>query len=400
MSERGFTLVKIGEITLKGQNRKFFENRLMDNLKGAVRGIKHVKVAKEYGRMYMNYDLEDETEVLEKAQRVFGLVALCPGVEVDPDFEIIGAAAAAQVQALKAETGMTRFKVEARRSDKRFPMTSPEICKALGGVLLSQVEGLQVDVHAPQFLVNVEIRDRAYIYSREIRCHGGMPYGTAGKAVLLLSGGIDSPVAGWMMARRGVMLSAVHFHSYPFTSERAQEKVYDLARQLAVFTGSIEVTSINLLEIQQAIMENCPEEEMTILSRRFMMALAEQVALETGAQALITGENIGQVASQTIEGLTVTNARVNLPVFRPLIAYDKNDIVEVARTIGTYETSILPFEDCCTVFLPSKVVTKPKLKHIEASESKLDVEGLIQRALEGRNIQRFQRQPLTVPIKD
>lgn len=391
MMERGFTLIKIGEITLKGQNRRYFENRLMDNLREALRGLHHVKVAKEFGRMYLDYDLAEESQVLERAQRVFGLVALCPGVAVPQDFERIAAAAVDQVKALKAATGMTRFKVEARRSDKRFPMNSPEINRTLGGVLLEAVDGLSVDVHTPEFLVNVEVRDRVYIYSREIRCHGGMPYGTAGKAVLLLSGGIDSPVAGWMMARRGVTLSAVHFHSYPFTSERAQEKVYDLARQLAVYTGSIDVTSINLLEIQQAIMENCPEEEMTILSRRFMMALAERVAVETGGQALITGENIGQVASQTIEGLTVTNARVNLPVFRPLIAYDKNDIVEVAKKIGTYATSILPFEDCCTVFLPSKVVTKPRLVNIEASEALLDAEGLIQRALDGREVHTFQR---------
>jgi thiamine biosynthesis protein ThiI len=392
MSARGFTLVKIGEITLKGQNRRYFENRLMDNLRDALKGIRHVRVKKEFGRMYMDYELSDEQEVLEKSQRVFGLVSLCPGVVVEPEFGKISEAAAAQVKALVAETGMKRFKVEARRSDKAFPMTSPEICMNLGGDLLRDVEGLSVDVHKPQFVVNVEVREKAYIYSREIRCHGGMPYGTAGKAVLLLSGGIDSPVAGWMMARRGVTLSAVHFHSYPFTSERAQEKVYELARKLAVFTGSIEVTSINLLEIQQAIMENCPEEEMTILSRRFMMAIAERVALETGGQGLITGENIGQVASQTIEGLTVTNARVkSMPVFRPLIAYDKNDIVEVAKKIDTYETSILPFEDCCTVFLPSKVVTKPRLAVIEASESALDIEGLIDRAMEGKEVLLFER---------
>jgi thiamine biosynthesis protein ThiI len=391
MSAKGFTLVKIGEITLKGHNRRYFENRLMDNLREALRGIHHVHVKKEFGRMYLDYDLADEREVLEKAQRVFGLVALCPGVVVESTVEQISSAAVEQVRALAAETGMTRFKVEARRSDKKFELTSPEICMKLGGVLLKNVPGLSVDVHTPQFLVNVEVRDRSYVYSREIRCHGGMPYGTAGHGVVLLSGGIDSPVAGWMMARRGVMLSAVHFHSYPFTSERAQEKVYELSRKLAVFTGRIEVTSVNLLEIQQAIMAHCPEEEMTILSRRFMMAIAERIALETGGQALITGENIGQVASQTIEGLTVTNARVSLPVFRPLIAYDKNDIVEVAKKIDTYETSILPFEDCCTVFLPSKVVTKPKLYAIEASEALLDVEGLITRALEGKEQFAFER---------
>lgn len=391
MTMRGFTLVKIGEITLKGQNRRYFENRLMDNLRNSLDGIRYVRVAKEFGRLYMDYEMSDEREILERAQRVFGLVALCPGVVVESSYEVISSAAVEQVRALVAETGMTRFKVEARRSDKKFELTSPEICRKLGGDLLKNIPGLSVDVHAPQFLVNVEVRDKSYIYSREIRCHGGMPYGTAGHGVLLLSGGIDSPVAGWMMARRGVALSAVHFHSYPFTSERAQEKVFELSRRLAVFVGQIQVTSINLLEIQQAIMENCPEEEMTILSRRFMMALAERVALETGGQALITGENIGQVASQTIEGLTVTNARVKLPVFRPLIAYDKNDIVEVAKKIGTYETSILPYEDCCTVFLPGKVVTKPRLAYIEASEAKLDIEGLITRALEGKEVFTFEK---------
>lgn len=270
-------------------------------------------------------------------------------------------------------------------------MKSPEIARIVGGTINQKIEEVSVDVHNPEFTVTVEIRDVTYIYSKEIKGYGGLPYGCAGKGMLLLSGGIDSPVAGWMMAKRGMEIEGVHFHSYPFTNDRAQEKVYDLARQLAGYTGFIRVHSVNLLEIQKAINACCPSKEMTILSRRFMMAIAERIALGGNCQALITGENIGQVASQTIEGLTVTNSRVDLPVLRPLIAFDKLDIIKVAEDIGTFETSILPFEDCCTVFLPDKVVTRPVLADIEKSEDNLDVEGLITSAIEKKEVFDFKR---------
>lgn len=387
----GIILLKYGEIALKGLNRHHFENRLIDNIKASLRGLKGYRVTKEHGRMYIAYDEHLEDEIIERVSKVFGLVSICPGLAVESDLNIIKEAALQETIKLIEETGQVRFKVEARRSDKRFPFTSPEICKHVGGYINTTLESVSVDVHHPEFMVNVEVRERTYIYCREIPCYGGMPYGTSGKAALLLSGGIDSPVAGWMMAKRGVELSAVHFHSYPFTSDRAKEKVLDLGRILCRYVGKMKLYSVNLLEIQKEIGAKCPEAEMTILSRRFMMAIAERIALQDGCQALITGENIAQVASQTIEGLTVTNAKVNLPVFRPLIAYDKNDIVTVAKKIDTFETSILPFEDCCTVFLPKKVTTRPKLKDILASEALLEEEALIVRAIEGMEVFELRR---------
>lgn len=387
----GIILIKYGEIALKGLNRHHFENRLMDNIKVSLRGLRGYKVTKEHGRMYIAYEEHLESEIIERVRKVFGLVSICPGLAVENDLNIIKEAALEETKKWIEETGQSTFKVEARRSDKRFPFTSPEISKHVGGFINTSLEEVSVDVHQPEFKVNVEVRERTYIYCREIPCYGGMPYGTSGKAALLLSGGIDSPVAGWMIAKRGVELSAVHFHSYPFTSDRAKEKVMDLGRILCRYVGKMKIYSINLLEIQKEIGEKCPEEHMTILSRRFMMAIAERIAIQDGCQALITGENIAQVASQTIEGLTVTNAKVNMPVFRPLIAFDKNDIVTIAKKIDTFETSIQPFEDCCTVFLPKKVSTRPKLKDIIAAEGLLEEEALIQRAIEGMEVVQLMR---------
>lgn len=385
-------VIKYGEIALKGKNRNFFEKKLFTNIKHALMGLEGYKVIKEHGRMYVEYDEGIEEEVIERTSKVFGIVGICVAEKVENDLEAMKANALAQAQTIVDETGMSRFKVVVKRSNKNFEMKSPEIARIVGGNINQNVEGVQVDVHNPEFVVTVEIRDVTYIYSKEIKGYGGLPYGCAGRGMLLLSGGIDSPVAGWMMAKRGMEFEAVHFHSYPFTSDRAQEKVYDLARELAKYTGYVRVHSVNLLEIQKAINEFCPSKEMTILSRRFMMAIAERIAVEAKCQALITGENIGQVASQTVEGLTVTNSRVDLPVLRPLIAFDKQDIIKIAEMIGTFETSILPFEDCCTVFLPDKVVTRPALADIEKSESNLDVEGLITSAIEGKEIINFIRE--------
>jgi thiamine biosynthesis protein ThiI len=385
-------VIKYGEIALKGKNRNFFEKKLLTNIKHALMGLDGYKVIREHGRMYVRYVEDIESEVIERTSKVFGIVGLCPAEKVENDLEAIKANALKQAQEIVDETGLSRFKVVVKRSNKNFEMKSPEIARIVGGNINQNVEGVEVDVHTPEFVVTLEIRDETYIYSKEIKGYGGLPYGCAGKGMLLLSGGIDSPVAGWMMAKRGMELEAVHFHSYPFTSDRAQEKVYDLARELAKYTGYVRVHSVNLLEIQKAINEFCPSKEMTILSRRFMMAIAERIALEAKCQALITGENIGQVASQTVEGLTVTNSRVDLPVLRPLIAFDKLDIIDIAQKIGTFETSILPFEDCCTVFLPDKVVTRPALADIEKSEENLDVEGLITSAIEGKEIINFIRE--------
>ncbi len=385
-------VIRYGEIGLKGKNRGFFEKKLVSNIKHALVGLDGYKVIREHGRMYVECNADIEEDVIERTQKVFGIVGLCPAEKVENDLEAIKANALEQARVIVEETGMERFKVEVKRSNKNFEMKSPEIARIVGGNINQNVEGVSVDVHTPEFVVTVEIRDVTYIYSREIKGFGGLPYGCAGKGMLLLSGGIDSPVAGWMMAKRGMEIEGVHFHSYPFTNDRAQEKVYDLARQLAHYTGFVRVHSVNLLEIQKAINEFCPSKEMTILSRRFMMAIAERIALDSKCQALITGENIGQVASQTVEGLTVTNSAVDLPVLRPLIAFDKLDIIDVAQKIGTFETSILPFEDCCTVFLPDKVVTRPVLENIEKSESNLEVEALITAAIENKEVFDFKRE--------
>lgn len=374
-------LVRYGEIALKGHNRPQFENMLVSSIQSAVKKL-GAKVVKRHGRILVACDFEKLIDVQDQLSRVFGIVSFSPGVAVELDMQEIQTAALEQLRKT-VDAGAKTFKVETKRANKGFPMKSPEICAEIGGDLLEALPQLRVDVHHPDTTVTIEIREKAYVFTEIIKGVGGMPYKSAGKALLLLSGGIDSPVAGYLMARRGVQIEGMHFHSYPFTSERALEKVMDLARKLAVYTGRIRVHSINLLEIQRAIQEHCPQDEMTILSRRFMMQIAEKVAADRGCQALITGESIGQVASQTMEGLTVTDGAVSLPVFRPLIALDKVEIIEIAQRIDTFETSILPFEDCCTVFLPDRVVTKPRIKDIEESQALLDSESLITRAIEG-----------------
>ncbi len=379
-----FLIVRYGEIALKKRNRHFFENKLLTNIRRVLTDMDDTLVTKQHGRMFVEYQEEDFEEVVDRVIKVFGVVSVSPATRIENDMETIRETALAEAKAIIEEHGHKTFKVDCRRANKGFPMKSPEVMYDVGGYVLHGTEGLTVDVHNPDFVLNVEIRNYTYIYADVIPGLSGMPYGSAGKAMLLLSGGIDSPVAGWLMAKRGVQLEAVHFHSYPFTSERAMEKVMDLARILTKYTGKIKVHSINLLDIQKAINENCPSSQMTILSRRFMMAIAERLAHTYECKALITGESIGQVASQTMEGLIATNSRVEAPVFRPLIAMDKTDIVSIAQKIGTFETSILPFEDCCTVFLPDKVVTRPRLEDLHKSEENLDVEALIEDAVSKR----------------
>ncbi|MBR2559952.1 MAG: tRNA 4-thiouridine(8) synthase ThiI, partial [Firmicutes bacterium] len=283
--------------------------------------------------------------------------------------------------------GVSTFKVEAKRADKSFPVTSPEIARRVGASVLKGCKVLRVDVHDPDVYLFVDVRhDRSYIYTDKIKGFGGLPLGTNGKGLILLSGGIDSPVAAWMMAKRGMMIEAVHFHSYPYTSPRAQEKVEELAGIVASYCGNFRMHVINILPIQEEIVQHCPEAETTIHVRRFMMRIAEQIAKKCGAMMLITGENLGQVASQTAEALVVTDASVSMPVMRPLIAMDKVDIIAKAEEIGTFEKSIEPYEDCCTVFLPKHPTTKPKLERIEKSEAALDVEALIKAAVESEEI--------------
>lgn len=383
---RELLLLRYGEIALKGKNRRVFEKRLFKNVRRALSGFEDVNVMDRHGRGYVEYNAEDGDAIIEILKRVFGLVSISKAIKVDNDIDAFCKVSQSEIERLIQEKGTKTFKIETRRQNKGFPMQSPEISRQVGGYVLSHCEGIKVDVNHPDLILNIEIREKTYVFSERIKCQGGMPYGTAGKGMMLLSGGIDSPVAGYQIARRGVELEAVHFHSYPFTSERALEKVLDLGKILTRYTHNLKIYSVNILEIQKAINEHCPSEEMTILSRRFMMRIAEKIANETNCKCLITGENIGQVASQTMEGLTVTNASVDLPVLRPLIAYDKLDIIDVAKSIDTFDTSILPFEDCCTVFLPDRVVTKPRIEKMEASEALLDVDALIDEAIANKEI--------------
>lgn len=375
-------VIRYGEIGLKGKNRDVFENALIRDIRERLAHIEDIKLQRFHGRMYVDYHDYDFDDVIEILCNTFGIVSVSPVTKCEVSLEAMFESARKQIEELLEDNPKFSFKVESRRSNKGFHLTSPEISKHVGGYLNQTFQDeLSVDVHNPDIVVNIEVRERVYIYTKSYPGQGGMPYKTAGKGMLLLSGGIDSPVAGYLMAKRGVQLEAVHFHSYPFTSDRAQEKVLDLARKLTKYVGQIRVHSVNILEIQKAINEHCPSEEMTILSRRFMMAIAERIARRRKYKCLITGENIAQVASQTMEGLTVTNSKVSLPVFRPLIAYDKVDIIKVAKKIDTFETSILPFEDCCTVFLPDRVVIKPEVKAIEESESLIPADDLIYEAI-------------------
>ncbi len=376
-------IVKYGEIGVKGKNRYIFENRLIRNIRNMLKPIGRFNVYKEYGRIYVDLEDYDYEEVIEEVRKVFGIVGVCPGVRAKKDYDTLKEIALKMLEE-KIEAGYKTFKVESRRGDKSFGLTSQEMSMDIGGYLLSKVgDRINVDVRNPEVKIKCEYREfHTMVYSDTIPGYGGLPLGTNGRAMSLLSGGIDSPVATWMVAKRGMEVEAVHFHSYPFTSERSQEKVKDLAKILEKYCGRVRLHKVNILEIQKAIGENCNEEEATILSRRFMMRIAQRLSEKRHCDALITGESIGQVASQTIQGLTCTNAVVDLPVFRPLIAMDKSDIVDIAKKIGTFETSIVPEEDCCSVFSPRKPVTKPRLEKIEKSETALDIEKLVQDAID------------------
>ncbi|HBF2563221.1 TPA: tRNA 4-thiouridine(8) synthase ThiI [Clostridioides difficile] len=376
-------IVKYGEIGVKGKNRYIFENRLIRNIRNMLKPIGRFNVYKEYGRIYVDLEDYDYEEVIEEVRKVFGIVGVCPGVRAKKDYDTLKEIALKMLEE-KIDAGYKTFKVESRRGDKSFGLTSQEMSMDIGGYLLSKVgDRINVDVRNPEVKIKCEYREfHTMVYSDTIPGYGGLPLGTNGRAMSLLSGGIDSPVATWMVAKRGMEVEAVHFHSYPFTSERSQEKVKDLAKILAKYCGRVRLHKVNILEIQKAIGENCNEEEATILSRRFMMRIAQRLSEKRHCDALITGESIGQVASQTIQGLTCTNAVVDLPVFRPLIAMDKSDIVDIAKKIGTFETSIVPEEDCCSVFSPRKPVTKPRLEKIEKSEAALDIEKLVQDAID------------------
>jgi thiamine biosynthesis protein ThiI len=379
-------IVRYGEIALKGLNKPYFIHKLITEIHKSLKDLGKLNVSSSNGLIFIDIDKYNEMDVINRVIKVFGIVSVSPSYEIEKDIDTICEVALQHVRERIEEEGYKTFKVETRRADKSFPIKSPEISRKVGGYILSHLNTLKVDVHEPEMFLYVDVRNRAYIYSEKILGYGGLPLGTNGKVMLLLSGGIDSPVAGWMMAKRGVEIEAIHYHSYPFTSERAKEKVIELAKILTKYCGKIRFYSVNLLPIQQEINEKCPAEEMTILSRRFMMKIAEKVAIERNCHGLVTGESIGQVASQTMESLVVTDAAVGLPVFRPLIALDKVDIMNIAKKIDTYETSILPYEDCCTVFLPKRPVTKPHLDRILLSEQKLEMDQLIEDAIENMEI--------------
>lgn len=377
----------LGEVILKGKNRRYFVNRLIRQIKQVLSPLGNFEVYQEMGKIYMEGDASLTEEVIKKLKHVFGIVYISPCYRVEKNLSAIGEGAKALVEDYrKLHPEVTSFKAQTTRADKQFPMKSPELNRHLGGAILSNFEDLHVDVHHPDFMLYLDVKVECYLYIERIKAYGGLPLGTNGKGLLLLSGGIDSPVAGFMMAKRGIALDAVHFHSYPFTSERAEQKVHDLARLLSGFTGPMKIHSVNLLPIQKEINKNCPENEMTIISRRFMMRIADEIARREGYLSLITGESLGQVASQTIHGITVTNHMTQLPVFRPLIGMDKVDIIHISEEIGTYETSILPFDDCCTVFLPKHPSLRPTEEEMVASEGPLDIDSLVREAVDRRKI--------------
>ena len=373
-------LIRYGEIYLKGLNRPYFLRALLARVREAVKPLGG-KVWLKDARLFVQ-GVSDMDACIARVTKVFGVHSVCPAVRLPKaDFEQVCAQAA---DMMKDMTGT--FKVDARRSDKRYPLDSPEINAKMGGYILRNVPGLKVDVHHPDHVMNVEIRDEAYLYVKVIEAAGGMPVGTGGKAALLLSGGIDSPVAGYMIAKRGVELCAVHFYSYPYTSERAKEKVLDLARILSQSCCGLRVYVVPFTDIQLKIHEKCADDYTTLIMRRFMMRIAEKIAQQEGAEALITGESVGQVASQTMTALHMTNMVVSMPVFRPLIGFDKIEIIRYAEKIGTYETSCLPYEDCCTVFTPRHPATHPKLDKILESEARLDGDALIEEAINNTEI--------------
>lgn len=366
-------LIKYAEIAIKGKNRYIFEDALVAQIKYQLKNVEgKFRIVKEMGRIFIYTEGEfDYDETIEALKRVFGIFSICPAVVLeDEGFEKLSQEVTEYVKKLYGEKALT-FKVNTRRNKKTYPMQSMEISSALGGAILDACPNMKVDVHNPDVFVNVEIRNKIYLYSENIPGPGGMPLGTNGSAMLLLSGGIDSPVAGYMIAKRGVTLDAVYFHAPPYTSERAKQKVVDLAKLVAKYSGPIRLHVVNFTDIQLYIYDKCPHEELTIIMRRYMMKIAEEFAKKDGCLGLITGESIGQVASQTIHSLAATNDVCTMPVFRPVIGFDKQEIVDVALKINTYETSILPYEDCCTIFVAKHPVTKPNLQIIKRSEEKL-----------------------------
>ena len=383
-------LCKFGEIVLKGANRRFFEDTLCRTLRFRAKHFGSFTVTASQSTLIIepNDDMADLDGMFDAASKVFGIVGISRCAVCEKDMTAIEATVRDYIPQFLI--GKNTFKVESKRSDKRFPLGSIEISREIGGVVLSAVPNIKVDVHNPEIVVQVEIREHyAYIHAGQFKGAGGMPVGTNGKALLLLSGGIDSPVAGYMIAKRGVQIEGIHFESFPYTSERAREKVFELAREISQYTGSFNLHVVSLTHIQEELVKACDEDYFTLLLRRYMMAIADRLAHKLGCGGLITGESLGQVASQTMQAIGVTDPVATLPVFRPCIGLDKEEIVQIARKIGTFETSIQPFEDCCTVFTPKHPRTRPELAKVLAEEQKLDFEALVQEALDGAYVERI-----------
>ena len=380
-------LIRYGEMALKGKNRGMFDKQLVENLKRCLKEFPRAKVESAFGRMYISLQGEPYEEVAEKVKNVFGITSFSPTKRVDSfDLEEIQKAALSVMKDI--EPSPNTFKVEVKRANKRFPHRSMEMNHLVGGYILKNTDGLKVDVHQPDVLLKVEIRNEGtYITSVNVPGPGGLPVGTSGKAMLLLSGGLDSPVAGWLTMKRGVRLEGIHFESPPFTSERARQKVLDLAGLISQYgTGEMKVHMVPFTKIQTEIRQKCPEHYLITIMRRFMMRIAEGIARKRKALAIATGESLGQVASQTIESMNTINEVTSYPILRPLVSMDKSEIIQIAHRIGTYETSILPFEDCCTVFVPKSPVTRPTVEKAMAYERELDIEALVQDAIERTEI--------------
>ena len=379
-------LLKCGEIVLKGLNRKTFEDKLVNNIKRRLKHVAPCEVNMRQSVIYVWIEEESDADaIMEAVKKIFGIALICRAAVCDKTLEAMQETAEIYLADRIAEA--KSFKVETKRGDKRFPMTSIQVSQEVGGNLADKYENLKPDMHTPELTIHLEIRDQhAFVHAGPEPGAGGMPVGTNGRAAMLLSGGIDSPVAGYMMSKRGLELVAIHFFSYPYTSERAKEKVIELAEIMTAYTGRMPLLVVPFTKIQEAIRDNCHEELFTLIMRRFMMRIAEKLAVREGCGGLITGESLGQVASQTMPAMAVTGAVCSLPVFRPVIGMDKEEIVQIARKIGTFETSILPYEDCCTVFTPKHPNTKPKMPKILEAESHLDVDALVEEAVSGTEV--------------
>ncbi len=377
----------MGELVLKGKNRSSFVNKLVGQVKKSIRELEHEDIYHNMGKIYIELSKDNSKELIEKLKHVFGIVYISKAYKVETNLgEIEKAVIKAVDEKLKSDSSIKTFKADTKRGYKKYPLNSMEVNNKIGGFVLKNFN-LKVDVHDPDFFVYCDIKkDFSYVYIDRIRAYGGLPRGTNGRGLLLLSGGIDSPVAGFLMAKRGIEIDALHFHSYPFTSERAEDKVVRLAEKISSYSGKMSIYSINILNIQKEINKNCKEDQMTIISRRFMMRIAKKLKDLNHYDAIITGENLGQVASQTIHGLKVTDNISNGLIFRPLIGMDKVNIIDIAREIGTYQISIEPFEDCCTVFLPKHPELKPTVEMMEKSEDGLPIEELIDDAIENMKI--------------